>query len=73
MVLIFALTVAFLFGHEEHQGMEKPKEESVQPTQGEHPTVKEFGGRPQNWAQWVGGFHFIFFHFQFFDYDGRYF
>lgn len=65
VVLFFVLSFTFLFGHEEHKGMKEAEtmQESVHPTQGEQPTVKQFGGRPQNWAQWIGGFHFILLHF----------
>ncbi|CDZ80191.1 putative membrane protein [Candidatus Rubidus massiliensis] len=63
IVLFFVLSFTFLFGHEEHKGMKETVQESVHPTQGEQPTVKQFGGRPQSWAQWIGGFHFILLHF----------
>ena len=38
------------------------QQESVTPSSGQ-PTVKNFGGRPLTWTQWVGSFHFIFLHF----------
>lgn len=59
--LLCLFTVSCLFGHEGHA--EEPLKESIHPTQGEQPTIKQFGGRPQNWMQWIGGFHFIFLHF----------
>ncbi len=63
--LLCLLTFPFLFSHEGHKEIAKQKttQTSIHPTQGEQPTVKQFGGRPQNWMQWIGGFHFIFLHF----------
>lgn len=62
--LFFLLLINFLIGHEGHWNMGKQEtiQESIHPTQ-EEPTVKQFGGRPQSWMQWVGGFHFIILHF----------
>ena len=62
--ILCLLTFTLLFGHEGHKEMEKQEtiQESFHPTQ-EEPTVKHFGGRPQNWMQWIGGFHFIILHF----------
>lgn len=41
------------------------EESSPQQSSSSSPEIEKshFGGRPQNWAQWVGGFHFIFLHF----------
>lgn len=62
--LLCILTFTPLFAHEGHKAIDKQAaiQESVHPTQ-EEPTVKQFGGRPQNWMQWIGGFHFIILHF----------
>ena len=66
LVLSLFLLLAFtsLIGHEGHKEMDKQEtmQESVHPTQ-EQPTIKEFGGRPQTWIQWIGSFHFILLHF----------
>jgi uncharacterized membrane protein len=62
--LSLLLTFTSLVGHEEHKEVDKQEtlQESVHPTQ-EQPTIKEFGGRPQTWIQWIGSFHFILVHF----------
>lgn len=62
--LLCLLSLNFLYSHESHKEMEKnePMTESMQPAEGQ-PTVKQFGGRPITWMQWVGGFHFIVLHF----------
>ncbi len=66
--VLYLLTFTLLYSHEGHKVMEKQETkqetmpESVHPTQ-DHPTIKQFGGRPQTWMQWIGGFHFIFLHF----------
>lgn len=62
--LLCLLSLNFLYSHEGHKEMEKnePMTENMQPTEGQ-PTVKQFGGRPLTWMQWVGGFHFIVLHF----------
>lgn len=65
--LLCLLSLNFLYSHEGHKEMEKdePMTESMQPIDGQpsQPTVKQFGGRPLTWMQWIGGFHFIFLHF----------
>lgn len=63
--ILCVLTFTFVFGHEGHKDMEEQEiiQESVHPTQGEQPTTKQFGGRPESWMQWIGSFHFIFLHF----------
>lgn len=68
--ILCLMTFTFVFGHEGHKDMEKQETlqentmpESIHPTQGEQPTIKQFGGRPQTWMQWIGSFHFIFLHF----------
>lgn len=63
--MLCVLTFTFVFGHEGHKDIEKQEiiQESVHPTQGEQPTTKQFGGRPESWMQWIGSFHFIFLHF----------
>ncbi|MBA3237497.1 MAG: hypothetical protein H0T62_03990 [Parachlamydiaceae bacterium] len=63
--ILCLLTLTFLLGHEGHKGIEKGEalEESAFPTQGEQLTIKQYGGRPQSWPQWIGSFHFIFLHF----------
>ena len=66
LILIFLCFVSFssLNSHEGHKemGSHEQLNESIQPTQ-DQPTIKQFGGKPQNWMQWVGGFHFVFLHF----------
>lgn len=63
--ILCLLTFNLLFGHEAHrqETRQETMPESIQPTQGEQPTIKQFGGRPQSWIQWIGGFHFILLHF----------
>jgi uncharacterized membrane protein len=60
-ILLCFLSSNFLFSHEGHKHV--AQNESIHPTQNETATVKSFGGRPQSWMQWLGGFHFIFLHF----------
>lgn len=62
--LLCFLSLNFLYSHEGHKEMEKNESmtENMQPAESQ-PTVKQFGGRPSTWMQWVGGFHFIFLHF----------
>ncbi len=66
LVLSLFLLLAFtsLVGHEGHKEIDTQEtmQESVNPTQ-EQPIIKEFGGRPQTWVQWIGSFHFILLHF----------
>jgi uncharacterized membrane protein len=69
--LFCVMIFTFLFGHEgHHTGIEKQDTvqenivlEKVHSTQENHTTIKQFGGRPQTWMEWIGGFHFIFLHF----------
>lgn len=60
LFILCLLIFAFIFGHEDHQGMgrNQPTKEGVYTAQDE-----QLGGRPQSWMQWIGGFHFIFLHF----------
>lgn len=61
-VCLFNFTI--LYSHEGHKEMERKeaRQESSHSTQ-DQPTVEQFGGRPKNWTQWIGSFHFIFLHF----------
>ncbi len=62
---LFALaTLTILNAHEGHQHLTDATAavESIQPSQHES-TIKLFGGKPEGWLQWLGGFHFIFLHF----------
>lgn len=65
LILSLSCLIKFgcLFAHEEHQKDFMPVQESIIPSADGEPTIKQFGGRPESWAQWVGGFHFIFLHF----------
>lgn len=56
------ITCAYLFSHEGHNHHEAEKE-NVNSSLKEELATKQFSGRPQNWSQWIGGFHFIFLHF----------
>jgi uncharacterized membrane protein len=64
--LILSILCLFSFfileSHQGHQHQEEKAGQSMYLTH-DQPTVKQFGGRPENWKQWVGGFHFIFLHF----------
>lgn len=63
---VLALVLVFSFGAMyAHEGHFHPKadETSVHPTSDGEPSVKHFGGRPADWMQWVGGFHFVLLHF----------
>lgn len=62
--LLLLSCFALLFGHEGHQDTkENQKQEMVTPSPELPPSVKHIGGRPLNWTQWIGSFHFIFLHF----------
>lgn len=65
LYLLCFLCFAVLFGHERHQNMEenKTKQETVNPSSEPQSAVKNSGGRPLSWTQWIGSFHFIFLHF----------
>lgn len=63
--ILCLMSFTILFSHEgHHHDMDEsePIKESIHPTQ-DQSTIKQFGGRPQTWMQWIGGFHFIFLHF----------
>lgn len=70
LILCILCLVCFTYGygHEGHKHMEdnSTKQESVTSSSSSSsgmPTVKLFGGRPLNWMQWIGSFHFVFLHF----------
>ena len=64
-LILCLLCFTFLFGHEGHQSVEqnKAQQEMLCPFIEAQPSVNHLGGRPTSWAQWIGGFHFIFLHF----------
>ena len=65
--LFCLLSFICLFGHEGHMEMDgqNSMSESIQTPQGPQnpPEVAQYEGRPHNWMQWIGSFHFIFLHF----------
>jgi uncharacterized membrane protein len=61
--LFLLIKFGCLLAHEEHEKDSMPVQESIIPSADKEPTIKQFGGRPQIWAQWIGGFHFILLHF----------
>lgn len=65
LLLGYLLFFTTLFGHEVYRSMEgnNIKQESVQHSLESERIVKDLGGRPLTWTQWIGSFHFIFLHF----------
>ena len=65
LCLLCLLCFTCLFGHEGHQNTEENenKKEMVNPLPESQPPAKHLGGRPLNWTQWIGSFHFILLHF----------
>lgn len=62
LLILFLLSFCALnFAHEGHYAQNQTLE-SIHPG-AMQPTIKEFGGKPANWSQWVGTFHLIFLHF----------
>lgn len=60
--LVCVLSFSFLYSHEGHKEhkLEDTFQEHVHQEASPAPIQQ---GRPQNWLQWAGGFHFIFLHF----------
>ncbi len=61
--LLTLLSCSLLFSHEGHHHKTLGAiSESIHPTE-DAPTIKQFGGKPESFTQWFGGFHFIILHF----------
>lgn len=61
--VLILLSASLIYGHEGHQHTTLGAiSESIQGVDGA-PIVKEFHSRPESFAEWIGGFHFIILHF----------
>lgn len=65
LCLLCLLCFISLVGHEGHQTIEENKnnQELVSPSPELQSAQKHLEGRPLNWTQWLGSFHFILLHF----------
>lgn len=60
LIFIFLSYFSCLMGHEGHKHHD---DNITAPSAQEEQIGAQFGNRPKNWSQWVGGFHFIFLNF----------
>ncbi len=63
LLLLFLVSFVSVFAHGKHQDMENDnKQEKIFSSSTPQPADMQMG-RPLNWMQWIGNFHFMFLHF----------